>query len=75
MELYERAKASLDINLDEALVDTLDKLYIDSRYPGEFGLLPDGKPTMEDARTFYRFAQEIHASVSEMLQTSVSEHE
>ena len=48
-------------------LNTLNTLYIDSRYPGEFGLLPDGKPTLADARELYQFAQELHASVSAML--------
>ena len=30
--------------------------YIDSRYPGDMGLLPYGKPTLEDAKEFHEFA-------------------
>ena len=37
-------------------INILDELYIDSRYPGDFGLLPDGKPTLKDAQEFYDFA-------------------
>ncbi len=48
---------------------------IDSRYPGEFELLPDGKPTIEDAGEFYQFAQNIHTSVSDMLAQTSSENE
>lgn len=73
VEAYLDSETRRDINVP--LLKRLDELYIDSRYPGEFGLLPNGKPTMEDARTFYRFAQDIHDSVSEMLQNPVSEHE
>lgn len=56
-------------------LNTLNTLYIDSRYPGEFGLLPNGKPTLEDARVFYRFAQDIHANVSDMLAQPTTEDE
>lgn len=66
--LYERAKTHLDVEIEESILDTLDKLYIDSRYPGEFGLLPDGKPGLDDAREFYTFAQEIYTRVSDMLE-------
>jgi len=52
------------------ILQTLNTLYIDSRYPGEFGLLPNGKPTLEDAREFYRFAREIHVRVSDLLRRS-----
>ena len=46
---------------------TLDKLYIDSRYPGDMGLLPYGKPTLEDAQEFYEFAQDIFNQVCTIL--------
>lgn len=54
---------------------TLNTLYIDSRYPGELGLLPEGKPTLDDAREFYQFAQDIHTSVSDMLAQHPAENE
>lgn len=47
-------------NIDYDLVHTLDGLYIDSRYPGDFGLLPDGKPSLKDAQLFYKFAVTVH---------------
>ncbi len=50
-----------------SLLKRLDELYIDSSYPGELGLLPDGKLSIEDARTFCQFAQDIHDRVSDML--------
>ena len=75
MALYEKANEYIDIEVDEVLLDTLDKLYIDSRYPGEFGLLPDGKPTVEEAREFYQFAQDIHTRVSDMLDPPPTENE
>lgn len=46
--------------IDYDLVHTMDGLYIDSRYPGDFGLLPDGKPSLEDAQLFYDFAVTIY---------------
>lgn len=42
--------------LDEIILYRLDQLYIESRYPGDMGLLPNGKPTKEDAKKFYDFA-------------------
>jgi len=44
------------IDLDEDILSLLNKLYIDSRYPGAFGLLPTGAPTLEDAEQFAIFA-------------------
>jgi len=53
------------INLE--LVKKLDALYIDSRYPSEFGILPYGKPTVEDAAEFYEFAKKVVSEISSSL--------
>ena len=58
----------IDIVIQDAFtVKVLDELYIDSRYPGAMGLLPHGKPTLEDARKFYEFAQDIFNQVCKLL--------
>ena len=59
--------------LDKELLNSLDELYIDSRYPGEMGLLPYGKPTLKDAKRFYEFAQEIFNKVCKILNISIKE--
>ncbi len=48
--------AGIDLSEKDELLQLLDELYIDSRYPGDMGLLPYGKLTLEDAREFYEFA-------------------
>lgn len=45
----------------------LDELYIESRYPGDFGLLPNGKPTHRDAEEFYSFAKNIYSMIVDEL--------
>ena len=52
---------------DEDILEDLNALYIDSRYPGEIGLLPHGKPTIQDAQEFYTFANEIFSRVCKLL--------
>ena len=49
----------LENDNDALMVRMLDSLYIDARYPGDMGLLPDGKPSLEDILKFYNFAQRI----------------
>lgn len=44
------------LDFDEDMLSLLNKLYIDSRYPGNFGLLPSGIPSLEDAKQFAAFA-------------------
>ena len=52
---------------DKETADELDKLYIDTRYPGDFGLLPDGKPTSDKAVTLYVFAKKIYDEVEAII--------
>jgi len=52
-----------DIEYDLELIKLLDSLYIESRYPTDMGLLPCGKPTLEDSREFYEFALKVFEDV------------
>ncbi len=63
----------LELDVDENILQLLDKLYIDSRYPGDMGLLPYGNPTLENARDFYEFAQNIFEQFCEILDVEISE--
>jgi HEPN domain-containing protein len=56
-----------NFNIDEDMLDILNKLYIDSRYPGEIGLLPYGKPTIKDANEFFDFANIIYDKIGNIL--------
>ena len=51
----------------------LDELYIESRYPGDMGLLPNGKPRVEDAKEFYVFASSLFEEVFEILEIDKKE--
>ncbi len=55
-------------SFDDDLLSLLNKLYIDSRYPGELGLLPYGKPGIDDAMGFYARAKEIYEKVKSFLE-------
>jgi HEPN domain-containing protein len=68
-KLFDSCLVYFDFQFDEDLVIALDSLYIESRYPGEFGLLPEGKPTIKQAQIFYDFAQEIYLTVKDQLET------
>jgi len=53
------AKVDIEFEVDDNILQLIDKLYIDSRYPGDLGLLPYGQPTLEDAKEFYESAQTV----------------
>jgi len=52
---------------DEEIFEKLDELYIESRYPGDLGLLPNGKPTLKDAEIFFNQALDIFQSICKIL--------
>ncbi len=50
----------IELAVDQEIFDQINELYIDSRYPTDLGLLPDGKPSKEIAEKFFGIATEIH---------------
>ena len=44
--LYNKVKERIQLKLNIDVLIMLDQLYIDARYPGELGLLPNGKPSV-----------------------------
>lgn len=66
-------KVNIDIQFDEEIIEILDELYIESRYPGDFGLLPEGKPSIEHAKTFHKFSEYIFDEVCQFLNVTLNE--
>jgi len=66
--LLEIVKEHVEAKIDHEIVQILDSLYVESRYPVDIGLLPDGKPTKEDADKFIEFAILIYRSVKKKLE-------
>jgi HEPN domain-containing protein len=52
-----------DIGIDEDKLLAINEVYIDSRYPGELGLLPDGLPADGQVKEFIEYAKEIKAII------------
>ncbi len=68
-KLFSLCAEFVSINLDEEIIIALDSLYIESRYPGELGLLPEGKPNIDQARKFYDSALFIYHSLKNQLES------
>jgi len=66
--LFEIVSYHIEIDVDIVLIEKLDKLYIDARYPRDLGLLPDGKPTIEDAEEFYSLGKSVYDIVKTNLE-------
>jgi HEPN domain-containing protein len=65
--LFIKIKSEISIDLDERIVAELDRIYLDARYPGDYGLMPYGKPTPEEARNYYEEAKSIRSSIAKEL--------
>jgi len=48
-----------NFGLDEKELITINEVYIESRYPGELGLIPDGMPSFKQAKGFFEFAEKV----------------
>ncbi len=66
-KLFYEANKYINIEVDALIVNKLNMLYIESRYPGAFGFLPEGKPSLEDVKQFYDFAKHIYQTVKKYL--------
>jgi HEPN domain-containing protein len=53
--------------IDPEIILMLDSLYLESRYPGEYGLLPNGKPTIQERQVLLEWAQRICNTIAEFL--------
>ena len=61
-------KMCLDVDLN--IIKRLDEVYISTRYPSDLGLLPSGKPTIQDAKELYDFADTLYRNVKKILEQS-----
>ena len=60
--LFNKVKDLISAEIDTDMLTLLDQLYIDARYPGELGLLPNGKPSIAEAKKFYFVATQLHTA-------------
>ncbi len=55
-------------------IDLIDDIYIDTRYPGSFGLLPTGFPTKEQAEEILKIAERVYLETKKLLLESGENH-
>jgi HEPN domain-containing protein len=75
IKLYGIVQSYLQFEVDLEMVQKLNELYTGARYPGEFGLLPHGEPTVDDADAFYQFAKGVFEQTEMMLTQSADEEQ
>jgi HEPN domain-containing protein len=64
-----KEKTDMFLTDDEMIMlATINEVYIDARYPGDMGLMPQGKPTIAEANQFIIFSQAILERVQNLIQ-------
>ena len=56
-----------DLGFDEGKLNTINEVYIETRYPGGLGLLPCGMPTDKQAKEFVEYAKEVRTIIEKEL--------
>lgn len=59
IRLYALVQPHHDLVGNMDMLERLDSVYTEARYPDEMGLLPFGKPTLNESDHFYKFSTEI----------------
>lgn len=62
-----RLQSLINLNFNDSdnyLLQIINEVYIDSRYPGDQGLLPHGKPTQEETNSFINLSLKIYRQVN-----------
>ena len=69
VKLYELVRKHTNITLpvSEDELDLVDDVYIDTRYPGNFGLLPSGFPKKEDAKILLSIAEKVYRATAKEI--------
>ena len=67
IKLYAHIENKMKLNLDFEILRMLNDLYVSSRYPGDIGLLPNGKPGIDDALMLYNFAKDLYEMINKSL--------
>jgi hypothetical protein len=55
------------LEIDEDLLSIINETYIEGKYPGELGLLPDGMPSNEQAHNFLEYTKNIEEKIKNEL--------
>ncbi|MFC2087161.1 HEPN domain-containing protein [Bacteroidota bacterium] len=70
LTLYNKIKNYIDFQVGNQMLNEISKIYLTARYPGELGLLPEGKPSISDALSYYQVAGDIYNKTVKLLKNS-----
>ena len=57
----------IEIEIEEDILDEINAVYTEARYPSDLGLIPDGIPGMKTVTQFYALAKSIYHQTCQLL--------
>ncbi|MCL2793038.1 MAG: HEPN domain-containing protein [Spirochaetaceae bacterium] len=67
IRLNNMIKEIKNLGIDEKKLIIINEVYIETRYPSELGLLPDGLPATEQVEEFIKYTKEIKDIITNEL--------
>ena len=67
INLNDRVSQYIILDMDKVVLERINEIYTDTRYPSDIGLVPDGKPSVEMVSGFYEAARYVKARILEFL--------
>lgn len=71
LKLYGMIIEHEKIDIDMKLLERINETYIDSRYPSDLGLLPDGQPSLKTVKEFYHITKDIFKQVNSKINSKI----
>lgn len=68
LRLYKLVLEFIEPFDDISSLKVINEAYIDARYPGEMGLLPDGAPSIKEAHSFIEFTKFVLSAIKAKLE-------
>jgi HEPN domain-containing protein len=72
-KLYTIIKDKINFSINIEKLELIDKVYTTSRYPSDLGLMPDGKPSIAEAKEMYEFAKQVYENTLKMFNDTTKE--
>ncbi len=60
-------ECKIKLVIDEDVLDEVNDVYIETRYPSDLGLIPEGIPKVETVKRFYDLSNSIYKQIEEKL--------
>src|SRR6056297_1016641 len=68
LQKIEEEKININMKINEEVLDQISQVYIDTRYPADFGLLPEGKPSINKVKEFLDEAESIFNQTVQLIE-------